>query len=144
MVTGPGTEEHWQQIANTLTAQNQALQVALADARAETAAAETAQRRAEAQLDQSTAGLIEAGNALATALQQISQLRAELRRLTTPRPIEEAPKDGTWVLGMWPESNEWPPIVMRWTGKEWQREDPAARDEGYMPTHFLPLPEVKP
>ena len=65
--------------------------------------------------------------------------RAALARLTTPRPIAEAPRDGTWILGCWPENNEWPPIVMRWTGKEWQREDPAERDEGYMPTHFLPL-----
>lgn len=64
----------------------------------------------------------------------------ELARLTAPRPIAEAPKDGTWLLGLWPESNEWPPIVMRWTGKEWQREDPADRDEGYRPTHWLPLP----
>lgn len=75
---------------------------------------------------------------------EIVSLRKRLSNLTTPRPIADAPRDGTWILGCWPESNEWPPIVMHWTGKEWQREDPAERDEGYMPTHYLPLPEVKP
>jgi arylsulfatase A-like enzyme len=31
--------------------------------------------------------------------QEIAQLRAELARLTTPRPIAEAPRDGTVVIG---------------------------------------------
>ena len=59
--------------------------------------------------------------------------RAELARLTTPRPIAEAPRDGTWVLGLW-----WGraiPVVVQWTeGSGW-----TDGEYDLKPTRFLPL-----
>lgn len=76
------------------------------------------------------------------------RLTAESARLTTPRPIEEAPKDGTWVLVYWDATafrDEELPGVNRWdigrcVAGLWEGEE---GDEFVGPTHFLPLP-VKP
>jgi hypothetical protein len=67
---------------------------------------------------------------------------ARIAALTTRRPIEEAPKDGTWVLGWWRSGYDWAvPEVVRWsdTHRAWCRE---REDFGLAiaPTHFLPLP----
>jgi len=73
--------------------------------------------------------------------------RAELARLTTPRPIAEAPRDGTWVMGFWDETTRWDSgrysrfLVVQWIDGEWRDED---YDELLAPSHYLPLPEVKP
>lgn len=73
---------------------------------------------------------------------EIEALKNELARLTTPRPIEEAPKDGTWIVGLWPQLSL-TPEVLRWAGSRgWEREV-EEDDAYYAPTHFLPLP-VKP
>lgn len=58
-----------------------------------------------------------------------------------PRPIEEAPKDGEWVLGWTKEDTKrsdngwelikWSSIAMNWLDYEADR---------CFPTHFLPLP----
>ncbi len=72
---------------------------------------------------------------------EIEALKSELARLTTPRPIEEAPKDGTWIVGLWPDVLRLTPEFLRWAGSHgWERND---EDGHYKPTHFLPLP-VKP
>ena len=76
---------------------------------------------------------------------QVKELRAELARLTTPRPIAEAPRDGTWVLckssAGWKEGqfcgvNFDPPTCLGWFGRD-NRELRRVTD-------YLPLPEVKP
>lgn len=79
--------------------------------------------------------------------QEIAQLRAELARLTTPRPIAEAPRDGTWISAVWEDMTPEECArfgliaVVRWSGTRWEDSD----GDGYEPpSHFLPLPEVKP
>lgn len=67
------------------------------------------------------------------------EARAELARLTTPRPIEEAPKDGTPILGLvdgeWRALWWWDDII---DGARWHLAYTQIGD--YKPTHFLPLP----
>jgi hypothetical protein len=78
---------------------------------------------------------------------EIVSLRKRLSDLTTPRPIAEAPRDGTWVLGYWDETTRLDAgrysrfLVVQWLDGEWLDED---GDELNEPTHYLPLPEVKP
>ena len=72
-------------------------------------------------------------------MKERDEARAELARLTTPRPIEEAPKDGTWIVGLWPEIPDAVPVIACWTNGEWRDET----GETFNATHFLPLP-VKP
>ena len=69
--------------------------------------------------------------------------RAELARLTTPRPIAEAPKDGAWIGAIWEDMDaedcqRYGPIaVVKWRGTGWEDSD----GDGYEPpSHFLPLP----
>lgn len=75
--------------------------------------------------------------------ERIKELRAELVRLTTPRPIAEAPMDGTWLLVYWDETvrkdigrfSRY--LIAQWRDGEWRDED---GDDLNPPTHFLPLP----
>jgi len=74
---------------------------------------------------------------------RIKALRAELARLTTPRPIAEAPKDGRDVLVCWGvdrRNQPCTPEVMYWDDEraKWMR---GAESEIWeqQPTHFLPL-----
>lgn len=67
--------------------------------------------------------------------------RAELARLTTPRPIAEAPRDGTWILGVWLDIHASVPTAIRWVVDAWADESQENLKE---PSHYLPLPEVKP
>ena len=67
--------------------------------------------------------------------------RAELARLTTPRPIAEAPRDGTWILGVWLDIHASVPTSIRWVVDAWVDENHENLNE---PSHYLPLPEVKP
>ena len=62
--------------------------------------------------------------------------RAELARLTTPRPIAEAPKDGTWIVGFWDDA---PPKVIRRWAEQW-RDYMGASVAWRGLTHFLLLP----
>ncbi len=71
------------------------------------------------------------------------EARAELARLTTPRPIEEAPKDGTWIVGLWPDRQDAPADGLQWRLGGWRRHGEPEGCETHAPTHFLPLP-VKP
>ena len=66
---------------------------------------------------------------------------AELARLTTPRPIAEAPRDGTWILGVWLDIHASVPTSIRWVVDAWVDENHENLNE---PSHYLPLPEVKP
>ena len=77
------------------------------------------------------------------AEQERDAARAELARLTTPRPIAEAPKDGTWIGAIWEDMDaedcqRYGPIaVVKWRGTGWEDSD----GDGYEPpSHFLPLP----
>lgn len=70
------------------------------------------------------------------AEQQAKALRAELARLTTPRPIAEAPRDGTWIVGFWDDA---PPKVIRRWAEQW-RDYMGASVAWRGLTHFLPLP----
>jgi len=72
--------------------------------------------------------------------QELAALKSALARLTTPRPIEEAPKDGTWVLVYWDMQPHEPPIVVQAAARGWWD---GLRYVEPQPTHFLPLP-VKP
>jgi len=73
--------------------------------------------------------------------QERDAARAELARLTTPRPIAEAPRDGTWILGVWLDIHASVPTAIRWVVDAWADESQENLKE---PTHYLPLPEVKP
>lgn len=53
------------------------------------------------------------------------------------RPIEDAPKDGTLVIGAW-RYGGWSYAVMRYWGG-WTK--PIGGDAIYTPTHFMPLPQ---
>lgn len=69
--------------------------------------------------------------------------RAEIRRLTELRPIAEAPRDGTWVLGIAPGYGR--PVAVRWDSDRWAADSDA--DEYQItiePTHFLPLSDGMP
>lgn len=70
---------------------------------------------------------------------EVVSLRKRVSDLTTPRPIEEAPKDGTWIVGLWPQIPDAVPVIACWTNGEWRDET----GETFNATHFLPLP-VKP
>ena len=71
---------------------------------------------------------------------RIAELEAAIARLTTPRPIAEAPKDGTGVLA-WTASVGWAVLRHLDSYGGWVL---ASHPTGtYNPTHFLPLP-VKP
>ena len=79
---------------------------------------------------------------------QVKELRAELARLTTPRPIVEAPRDGTWVLlpfstSKWDACRGPSPqyVTARWFAAAWADPNGALLTE---PSHYLPLPDVKP
>ena len=81
------------------------------------------------------------------AEQEAKALRAELARFTTPRPIVEAPRDGTWIGAVWEDMTPEECArfgliaVVRWNGTRWEDSD----GDGYEPpTHYIPLPEVKP
>jgi len=70
--------------------------------------------------------------------------RAELARLTTPRPIAEAPRDGTWVLlpfstSKWDACRGPSPqyVTARWFAAAWVDPQGAMLTE---PSHYLPLP----
>ena len=71
------------------------------------------------------------------------EARSKLSRLTTPRPIAEAPKDGAWIGAIWEDMDaedcqRYGPIaVVKWRGTGWEDSD----GDGYEPpSHFLPLP----
>jgi len=78
--------------------------------------------------------------------QEAKALRAELARLTTPRPIAEAPRDGTWVQIHW-NKKQYPQLKgVRWAIARYvpdcfvwvgERQEPLLE-----PTEYLPLPEV--
>ena len=88
----------------------------------------------------------------------IEDLIEEIRRLQIVeeasrwRPIETAPKDGTHILLYYPERDcciggsyveitdgDWETGYKRWM--EWQVDDELyVGDEGYSPTHWMPLP----
>ena len=66
--------------------------------------------------------------------------RAELARLTTPRPIAEAPTDKP-VLGIWIDHRGNKCVeVLRWGGR-WMG---ALGTPLYREAEYLPMPEVKP
>jgi len=84
--------------------------------------------------------------------QEIAQLRAELARLTTPRPIAEAPrKAGSQIIALWMDGDVVESLdVVCWADMD-DGEHPerkfwmnTAGDVVEHMTHYLPLPEVKP
>lgn len=57
------------------------------------------------------------------------------------RPIEEAPKDGPFVLLFNAASEAWCPTIARWNGDGWGDEEGTFHIPGLnMPTHWMPLP----
>lgn len=76
---------------------------------------------------------------------EIVSLRKRLADLTTPRPIAEAPRDGRFVLAFWSESTHPHEFAVRWDvaalWSEWVNSGGQSLDP---PSHYLPLPEVKP
>lgn len=76
---------------------------------------------------------------------------AELRSRLTPRPIEEAPKDGTAILGIQYYAAEtvelcgitaWDDDFAQWNfnATDQMHEDTGMCSYSWEPTHFLPLP----
>lgn len=63
-----------------------------------------------------------------------------LRAAQTPRPIAEAPKDGTWVLVYWDTQPHEAPIVVQGEARGWWD---GFRYVEPPPTHFLPLPVTR-
>lgn len=57
------------------------------------------------------------------------------------RPIEEAPKDGAFVLLFNAASEAWCPTIARWNGDGWGDEGSTFHIPGLnMPTHWMTLP----
>ena len=93
--------------------------------------------------DEYAAANVAANKRIAALEYERDAARAELARLTTPRPIAEAPKDGTWIGAIWEDMDaedcqRYGPIaVVKWRGTGWEDSD----GDGYEPpSHFLPLP----
>ena len=68
--------------------------------------------------------------------------RAELARLTTPRPIAEAPRDGRRLLLQWEHQDTW---EVGYSGREgfYDKHGRLMHSSQNPPTRYLPLPEVK-
>ena len=113
--------------------------------RAERERAEKAEEQARQQSvwAENIAAVAEQTNAVARdCIRERDTARAELARLTTPRPIAEAPKDGAWIGAIWEDMDaedcqRYGPIaVVKWRGTGWEDSD----GDGYEPpSHFLPL-----
>ena len=74
---------------------------------------------------------------------EIVSLRKRLSDLTTPRPIAEAPRDGTRILAYMPSTETW--MVLVWLVRKECWACPDFPHVGYYdPAEYLPLPEVKP
>lgn len=74
-----------------------------------------------------------------TAVTDAKELLAEitrLRALTTPQPIETAPKDGAHILVFW-----WDDDQQLWD-ESWWSTDRETWANCYDPTHWLPRPEA--
>ena len=98
---------------------------------------------AEKQRDDLAAANVAANKRIVELEHERDAARAELARLTTPRPIAEAPKDGAWIGAIWEDMDaedcqRYEPIaVVKWRGTGWEDSD----GDGYEPpSHFLPLP----
>jgi hypothetical protein len=78
-----------------------------------------------------------AHNALPALLVEVR----ELRRLTTPEPIGEEHRDGSWWLVWEPGFEGW--FKVRWRSEygDWQKSGTTEHLLG-TPTHALPLPEA--
>ena len=100
-------------------------------------------RRLTTERDEIAAANVAANKRIAALEYERDAARAELARLTTPRPIAEAPKDGAWIGAIWEDMDaedcqRYGPIaVVKWRGTGWEDSD----GDGYEPpSHFLPLP----
>ena len=100
-------------------------------------------RRLTTERDEIAAANVAANKRIETLQHERDAARAELARLTTPRPIAEAPKDGAWIGAIWEDMDaedcqRYGPIaVVKWRGTGWEDSD----GDGYEPpSHFLPLP----
>ena len=101
-------------------------------------------RRLTTERDEIAAANVAANKRIETLQHERDAARAELARLTTPRPIAEAPRDGTWVLckssAGWREGqfcglNFDPPNCYGWFGRD--------NRELRRVVEFLPLPAEK-
>ena len=100
-------------------------------------------RRLTTERDDLAAANVAANKRIVELEHERDAARAELSRLTTPRPIAEAPKDGAWIGAIWEDMDaedcqRYGPIaVVKWRGTGWEDSD----GDGYEPpSHFLPLP----
>lgn len=114
--------------------------------RAERERAEKAEEQARQQgvWAENIAAVAEQTNAVARdCIRERDAARAELARLTTPRPIAEAPRDGTRILAFMPSTETWMVLVVWLVPKEcWACPD-FPHVGYYDPTHFFPLPAEK-
>ncbi len=65
--------------------------------------------------------------------------------MMTPQPIETAPKDGGWVLGLvlpngWTDRDWQPWVAVTWGDSGWADDDGNRRE----PTAWVPLPDPQP
>lgn len=60
---------------------------------------------------------------------------AELASVAGWQPIDSAPKDSTWILGL-TQANRY--VVVRWGGGAWEDDNRLCRD----PKHWQPLPAL--
>jgi hypothetical protein len=54
-----------------------------------------------------------------------------------PMPIEEAPKDGTWILGYWPIISRWMWGICHYNHDGWRNQ--YGSKHSVLPTHFILL-----
>lgn len=72
------------------------------------------------------------------ALGIIGELEEMVKTLENPlRPIETAPKDGTWILGYIGEHKNYQ--IMTWGYEAWHNSHWSIVN----PTHWMPLPELE-
>jgi hypothetical protein len=100
-------------------------------------------RKAEQERDDLAAANLAANKRIEELEHERDAARAELARLTTPRPIAEAPRDGTRILAYMPSTETW--MVLVWLVRKECWACPDFPHVGYYdPAEYLPLPEVKP
>ena len=64
-----------------------------------------------------------------------------MREALKPRPISEAPKDGTWLLACDGNAETWRPVQWVKSKNAWCDVPDGDRFENFVPTIFTSLPE---
>lgn len=136
-------EHHGAQLSG---AEQQAMRDFIAESRTLLPALAVDARAAMKERDSLHQELVTVRAALAEMERERNQARAELKQATEWRPIETAPKDGTFILGYYSETTYPHEYVTRYAVVQWlpvgDEHGEWFEDTGEVlwPTHWQPLP----